>query len=262
MISLKELLINNSVKFKNDKISLPKWVKKIKIDIGLSFDAPHMQNWIDNDINNEVFVFGIEPHPVWVKYLTSEIKDTNFKDYHRNTKELQYSNINNKCIIVPVAINNINNQTTMKLYIPSASDGCASLLKPNESILGSVIQEYDVNVYKLSELLDLIPFSDINQDEASNSIKYIEYIKIDVQGCDINVLQSAEKYLIDRVIYVTAEPENKQYKNSENNSSENIINYMNSIGFLHINHPNTSDPTFINKKFIDKANDIYIWQKY
>ena len=49
---------------------------------------------------------------------------------------------------------------------------------------------------------------------------------------------------------------------SDDNSAINMINYMTSIGFQHINHPNTKDPTFINTKFLDKKDEIYIWQYY
>ena len=37
---------------------------------------------------------------------------------------------------------------------------------------------------------------------------------------------------------------------------------MKNIGFIYLNHQNTSDPTFLNSKFIDKKDEIYIWQKY
>ena len=48
MKDLKQILLEKNVKFKNGKIYLPDNIKHIKLDIGLSFDAPHSQNWIDN----------------------------------------------------------------------------------------------------------------------------------------------------------------------------------------------------------------------
>ena len=255
MLSLAEILTNNitNIKLKDGKIIIPEWVKHIKIDIGLSFDAPHTQNWIDND--DTLLVFGFEPNRVWFKYLTSpdNEKDRNFKDYHTYTKPLEYSNINNKAFIIPIALSDVEEPTIMKLYVPELSAGCGSLLKPtpNEK-LGNVIEEYDVPVFSLKDFFDLLPM---------DNIEYIDYIKIDVQGKDINVLKGAGKFLTEKVVYVTAEPEDHYYVDSSHNSVSEIINYMTSIGFIHINHHNTSDPTFLNSKFRDKSN-IYIWQKY
>lgn len=252
MKNLKETLIEIGIEFRDDKIYIPDWVKHIKLDIGLSFDAPHSQNWIDND--DSLMVFGFEPNPFWVEYITSpeDKKNKNFKDYHTYTKPLEYSNINNKCFIIPVALSDIKEPSKMNLYIPNLSAGCGSLLKPNISILGDVIETYEVSVYSLKDFFELLPL---------DKIDYIDYIKIDVQGMDINVVKGAGEYLSEKVVYVTIEPEVQQYINASNNSTENIIDYMTSIGFKYINHPNTKDPTFINTKFLDKSH-IYIWQNY
>jgi len=88
----------------------------------------------------------------------------------------------------------------------------------------------------------------------------IEYIKIDAQGADFDILQGAENYLRERVVYITAEPESSQYNNCQHNTAENMNNYLQSQGFIHINHPNTADPTFINKNFIHLKDSIYIFQ--
>ena len=37
---------------------------------------------------------------------------------------------------------------------------------------------------------------------------------------------------------------------------------MISIGFIHIEHSNTCDPTFVNKTLKDKVDKIYIYQKW
>ena len=38
---------------------------------------------------------------------------------------------------------------------------------------------------------------------------------------------------------------------------------MTSIGFIYLNHPNTRDPTFLNKKFeVSDKKETYIWQHY
>jgi len=256
-LSLVNILKNNNVKFdSNDKIIFDDNIKHVKIDVGLSFDAPHSQNWIDQDINNEnnTFFFGFEPNINWINYIKSPIKNNNFNDFHTYTTPLKYEHLYNKFFIVPIALGNVNAPQYMDFYTPAASEGCCSLLPPNpNSNLGCIVNTYKVPVFNLSDFFDLIPF---------DKIECIDYLKVDVQGYDINVLKGAGNYLSEKVVYVTAEPEVNQYLNSEENSTQNILNYMESLGFLYINHPNTIDPTFINKKFIDRKDKVYIWQKY
>jgi hypothetical protein len=90
--------------------------------------------------------------------------------------------------------------------------------------------------------------------------EYIDYIKIDAQGSDLNILKSAGSYLRERVVYVTAEGDGHQYIGADECSAQNIIDYMTSLDFLQIRHPKTSDPTFVNKKYIEISNSIYIEQ--
>lgn len=252
MKSLKDVLMENNVPFdENGKIALPPWVKRIYLDIGLSFDAPHTQNWIDNDVNNDMMVFGFEANPFWVQYITSEIKDNNFKDFHTNTKPLQYEHINKKCFIVPVALHDVNKPCFMDFHVPSYSEGCGSLL-PHTPVLGDTAKRFSVPVYSLKDFFDLLPF---------DKIECVDYIKVDVQGCDIDVLKSAGLYLKEYVAYVTAEPETYQYYGAEGNTADNIKRLMEDNGFQYVRHPNTKDPTFLNTKFQHKRN-IYIWQNY
>jgi hypothetical protein len=90
--------------------------------------------------------------------------------------------------------------------------------------------------------------------------EYIEYIKIDAQGADLDIIKSAGEYLRDRVVYITAEPESSDYENCSHNTSENMEEYLLTQNFIKINHSNTKDPTFINRKFIELKDNIYIYQ--
>ena len=93
-----------------------------------------------------------------------------------------------------------------------------------------------------------------------NRIDYIDYIKIDAQGSDLNILKGAGDYLKNRVVFVTAEPDGNQYIGAYKCNIDNITNYMISQNFVKINHPNTVDPTYVNKKFLNISNNIYINQ--
>jgi hypothetical protein len=90
--------------------------------------------------------------------------------------------------------------------------------------------------------------------------EYIDYIKIDAQGADFDIIKSAGHYLKDKVVFITAEPESHQYIGCQHNTSENMIVYLKEQNFEKINHPNTQDPTFLNNKFKDLYNKIYIKQ--
>jgi hypothetical protein len=105
-----------------------------------------------------------------------------------------------------------------------------------------------VPVYNLSDFFNLLP------DDA-----IVDFIKVDVQGADLKVLKGAGHFLAERVVFVTAEPETTQYDNCSDNSAENIRNYMKSINFTEVKHPNTNDPTFLNNKFRDRSH-VYISQ--
>jgi hypothetical protein len=131
------------------------------------------------------------------------------------------------------------------------SMNCSSLYKPNENIHGKIQGIVDVPVYSLKHFFDIFDW---------NRFPYIEYIKIDAQGADYNILLSADNYLKERVVYITAEPEFYQYENIDNNTIENIKTYLESQGFIHVHHPNTKDPTFVNTKYLHLKDDIYISQ--
>ena len=93
-----------------------------------------------------------------------------------------------------------------------------------------------------------------------NRFPYIEYIKIDAQGSDFDILLSAGDYLKERVVFITAEPECNQYYNTQHNNTDNIKSYLESQGFIYINHENTKDPTFLNNNFLYLKDKIFISQ--
>jgi FkbM family methyltransferase len=236
---LKNILQNNGILFENDKIKIPSNFKHIKLDIGLSYNAPQTQEWLKNQ--SDLMVFGFEPNPTSVSKI----------------KMIPINNINitaGNLFIFPIALGNEQNES-VKFYITSCDEGCSSLYLPNEDKFppGYKVKEcINVPVFKLSNFFELLPF---------DSIEYIEYIKIDAQGSDLNIIKSGEEYISNKVVYVTLEAEKDcHYYGAESCTVENITDYMNSIGFKKINHPNTIDPTYVNLKFIEESKNIYIYQ--
>ena len=45
-------------------------IKHVKLDIGLSYNAPHSQNWLENEPN--LLVIGFEPNPDFLASISSK----------------------------------------------------------------------------------------------------------------------------------------------------------------------------------------------
>ena len=94
---------------------------------------------------------------------------------------------------------------------------------------------------------------------------YIDYIKLDTQAKDLDIIKSAIDIIKDKVVWITAEGDGGYYneeniKNENKCNSKNIIKYMTKNNFIYVNHPNTNDPTFYNKKYEEIKDSIFIYQ--
>jgi FkbM family methyltransferase len=231
-----------------DFSKIPSCVNKIKIDVGLSYGAPQSQKWFEHD-KEALYVFGFEPNTECLQILhAGNIQNK----HHSHGKSIENKYLFNNLCIIPVALSDVKSETSMLFYEMQNDCGTSSLHKPNEHILGSVKKITTVPVFSLKHFFDIFDW---------DRFPYIEYIKIDAQGSDYNILLSAGEYLKERVVYITAEPECVQYENCENNNINNMKHFLESQGFIEIRHPNTSDPTFINKKYMHLKDDIYIYQQ-
>jgi FkbM family methyltransferase len=154
--------------------------------------------------------------------------------------------------IFNVALSNVETISEMDFYVNSKDCGTSSLFSHDQQYLGPIEKVIKVPVYSLKMFFDNFPW---------DRFSYIDYIKIDAQGSDLNILKSAGNYLSEKVVYVTAEPDGNQYIGASDCNTGNIVQYMDSMNFQKINHPNTQDPTFINKNFLHLYDKIYISQK-
>ena len=214
------------------KISLNK--KRIKIDIGLSHNVPHTLIWLGNDNkNDDLYIFGFEPNPYNIKSILNK-----------------YISDNNFCLI-GVALSNVKEMKEADFYCTKFDSGTSSLYSPNSNLKDEINEIVKVPVYSLKHFFDIFDWE---------RFPYIEYIKIDAQGSDLDILIGAGDYLKNRVVYITAEPECTDYNNISHNNFENIKTYLESQDFILIKHSNTHDPTFINKKFLHLRDNIYIYQ--
>jgi FkbM family methyltransferase len=195
-------------------------------------------------------VFGFEPNPESIACITNK---NNQKQHHSHGECLQYKYIDEgRFMLQPCALSSVETPATMKFYISNNDCGTSSLYPNDESRLGKIKSVIDVPVYSLKMFFDGFPW---------DRFQYIDYIKIDAQGSDLNILKSAGSYLSERVVYVTAEGDGDYYIGANECSAKNIISYMESQGFVLIHHPNTRDPTFVNKQYIEISQSIYIKQE-
>jgi len=219
---------------------IPEHITHIKLDIGLGMNNIYSQDWLKYEKN--LFVFMFEPN---IDSKNSALNNTNLIID-------TITNNNNSFTILPIALSNVENEEMMEFYSMFNDGGTSSLYKPiNLNRLGPIKNKISVPVFSLKHFFELFPW---------DRFEYIEYIKIDAQGADFDIIHSAGDYLSDKVVFITAEPESNDYENCNHNTSENMENYLITKNFIKINHPNTEDPTFINKKFMHLYDKIYIYQ--
>ena len=201
----KFIIDNTKIPIKDGKIYIPPLIKHVKIDIGLSYSAPHSQLWLNKEDN--LIVFGFEPHPEsCLSILNGSVKRD---PSHGETLEKKY--INNGFYLIPCALGLDNKNVT--LYSTSDDIGCSSIYEPINMSIDNIL---DVPCFTLKSFFEIFPLEDY---------PLIEYIKIDAQGSDLNIIKSAGEYISNHVIMLTIEAENEQYKNTSNSFNE-IYNYM------------------------------------
>ena len=233
-----------------ENINIPDNVKKIKIDIGLSYGANQSNVWFENDVDEALFVFGFEPNPDCLSVLYAG----NIQVQHpEHPSGIADKYLKSRFAIIPVALSNFKEEKTMDFFMMQRDCGTSSLYTPIDPFIGPIKEVVKIPVFSLKHFFDAFKWWD--------RFPYIEYIKIDAQGSDFDIILGAEHYLKERVVYITAEPEIYQYSGCGHNNEYNMTGYMNSIGFERIYHPNTHDPTYINKNFLHLKDSIFIYQK-
>ena len=147
----------------------------LRIDVGLSFNAPYLIKWAKT--NRNIVVLGFEPHPASFEKLNEMVKSLP-------------AEIQSRIFLYNVAISDELVPCIKTFYstgIPnSESDpGLSSLLKP----IG-VYETYVVDTFKVGV---------ISLDFFLNKINYerIEFLKIDTQGNDLEVIKSMKFHLSD-----------------------------------------------------------------
>ena len=235
-------MILNDFLDNNGKFIIPEHIKNIRFDIGLSYCAPNSTIWLND--SDDTFVIGIEAN----KYACDRIISGGFIAHQ---KHLSFPYPHKNFILINVALDDVKEITTKPFYHMSSDVGVSSLLKPTDS-LGHTLQEIsDVTV---------IPFSFILEKIDWDRFDYIELVKIDTQGKDLDIIKSAGKFL-DKIVYLNCEI--NTFDHYENNNKPNEFNDFlinNGFNFVLDNsfvNGEVVDRTYINNKFLhlkDKIN--------
>lgn len=225
------------------KIDIPRHIKHVKLDIGLSYSAPISQYWLSHE-DAHLMIFGFEPNPACVKSILQGA--TKLHPLHGDPLETKF--IEKNFFLIPCALG-LSNNTMIKFFVTKEDCGCSSIFAPKYLDVSDIIE---VPIFKLSDFFDIFPF---------DTHPVIDYIKIDAQGADLAIAKSAGHYLAERVVYITLEAEDNYYHNTDN-SFQAIDSYMRSIGFVpHVSNL-TCDPTYFNPRFSDyvKTHTVKIYQ--
>ena len=188
----------------NSFIPIPENLTCIKIDVGLSFTAPHAINWLKE--NNNLFVIGFEPLIENIDILKKTLeKKENF-------------DIKKRFLIVSCALADSSGE---KDIFVTGDKGLASLLPPKHYSIESM---RTIKTETLDNFMNLVNL---------RNFKKIDYLKTDCQGFDLQVLKGGRNTLKNTVI-VTCEADSNHYEGSAN-TSVMLENFFKQIGFEYIN---------------------------
>lgn len=237
-ISIKKYLTDlGIIDQKSGYLDIPDWVKRIRIDVGLSSNAPHSSIWLSEDEN--LLVFGFEPNHRNIEKLRSGTSDWPIK--------IDKKLIDKKLILIPMALGNVNGVVKRKFYDTKIDSGQSSIYKPKGNL--EILNSYSVDCCNISEFINLIPQS---------RFPVIEYLKTDCQGADFEILLSS-KPVLKRIAVYTLELERLQYEGT-NFSDDEVNTIFKKERFFRYNLFNallnnvsplifsTKDSTFINKE--------------
>jgi FkbM family methyltransferase len=200
----------------------------LRIDVGLSFSAPYLVKWART--NRNIVIVGFEPHPECFDKLTELVNSLPIETQSR----IFIYNMAISDELVPCI------KTFYSTGVPnSKSDpGLSSLLKPIGTCERYLVETIEVKVVSLNFFLNEIDY------------KFIEFLKIDTQGNDLEVIKSMKTH-ISNVYMIQAERDHEDfYENAA--PGKDLESLMEDNKFqLIANSRDRIDSIFINTFFSD-----------
>lgn len=237
----------------NLNYEIPKNVKRLRIDVGMSSTGPNSAFWLNK--YDDMAVIGIEPNPVnYQRILDGQfivngeiqiVANENIVRVGNGDVLCNYVEKGNYFKGIEAAIDDVSGVTKKTFYCTNiVNTGCSSLHKPiDERLNGAKTEsEIEVNVISLETLLENFPF---------NQIPVIEFLKTDTQSNDLNVVKSCGKYL-EKVCFVFSEYYAHSAYEGEKNQEESFNDFnsfMISNGFKLFYRTGT-DVGYVNENLI------------
>ncbi len=240
------------------EFSVPDDVRFIRIDVGLSDDASHTVECLLN--NDDRMILGVEPHPENIKglyfgvpkFYSVSLRDC-FVRKGYNFKEIP--GLQKKFIVIKGAAGSSKSLVSRRFYSAYPDKGNSSLynIQTVKSTGNVVDKEFDVTEFPLSLLFDAI---------AKAGFNFVESLKIDTEGHELEVLKGASEHL-HKVLYCRVECFKGNYANARfidpktqpthiilggdgyHDSATAIIEYLEQFNFKLISSA-PGDYTFIN----------------
>ena len=246
------------------KIKIPENIKHIKIDIGLSFSAPNASLWLCE--TEDRIVFGVEPSPINLACLHEGFAGRNGVNeeqasmcvnegvIYKNNK-IEKSGINDRFKMLYCGFDDVgrNNPQFVPFYMTSGDPGCSSLSIPTNKLPNDVKFGADGRGLSMTSV-GVISFYDFLEKVPWDRFEFIEQVKIDTQGRDLNILKSSEEYLQKIVFLQVENSTNGEYEDSH--TKEEIHDFLINNDFKHISTVGV-DSSYVNNKYSHLIDDLH-----
>jgi FkbM family methyltransferase len=255
----------------NLEFSVPNDVKFIRIDVGLSNDASHTVDCLLN--NNDRMVVGIEPHPENIKGLyfgVPKFYSVSLRDCFIRKGYIfkEIPDLQKKFVVIKGAAGSSESIVKRNFFSAYPDKGNSSFYNIQSiKTTGNIVdREFEVTEFPLSLLFKEIKKAGFN---------FVESLKIDTEGNELEVLKGASDHL-RRVLYCRVECFKGIYANTKfvdpktqpthiilgkggyHDSATAVIEYLKQYNFKLISS-SPGDYTFINLSLskLLTENEIY-----
>jgi FkbM family methyltransferase len=194
----------------NGSIHLPSWCRSVKIDAGLSFNAKMSFEWLERQ-PEDLVVFAFEP-------VQSNIQQIQAKMQAHPDPEWLYQRL----ILLPIAL---GKEFGKREFFVTHDTGQSSLLRPTKATI------------ELVQIVEVVTLQAFNSLISLEDMPFIDYLKTDCQGTDLDILRGAGSS-ITRYVCITSESETANYQGSQN-SLRHTKNFLSGYGFTQVNSRNT-----------------------
>jgi hypothetical protein len=212
--------------FEGELFNPPAHLKRLRLDVGLAFNAPMSEMWLAAD--PELCVVGFEPNEDSLRLMLCGP----VPDFPVTGTWMKRERIGKTFFPVPCALWS-HPEREMEFYkitgaIGKGPDAGCSGRWPRPELSGIITEQVTVPAMRLCDFFACVPW---------DRFPRVDYLKIDAEVSDSDILHSAGRYLSERVVYVTAE------------TRHGVEGLLRATGFVPVAQY-TVDPTYFNPRFM------------